>query len=108
MAMHTAITAQQIASHVQLRCAGQRIAMALPAGRLYVPCRQSRLLPGLRAAVSLLNGGRGALPAMTHHAAELVERVWDYRMPAEGLGKVGIGQARFRSEEHTSELQSLR
>jgi hypothetical protein len=32
---------------------------------------------------------------MTHHAAELVERVWDYRMPAEGLGKVGIGQARF-------------
>jgi len=43
----------------------------------------------------LLDGGRGALPAVTHHAAELVERVRDYRMPAEGLGKVGIGQARF-------------
>src|ERR1035441_3842451 len=95
MAMHTAITAQQIASHVQLRCAGHRIAMALPAGRLYVPCRQSRLLPGLRAAVSLLNGGRGSLPEVTHHAADLLEHWWDYRMSAEALGKVGIGQARF-------------
>src|SRR5208282_3095374 len=95
MAMHTAITAQQIASHVQLRCTGQRIAMALPAGRLYVPCRQDRLLPGLRAAVGLLDGGRRALPAVTHHAAELVKRVRDYRMPAERLRKVGIGQARF-------------
>ena len=69
--------------------------MALPAGRLYVPCRQNRLLPGQRAAVGFLDGGRRALSAVTHHAAELVERVRDYRMPAEGLGNVDIGEAGF-------------
>ena len=69
--------------------------MALPAGRLDVSCRQDRLLPGLRTAVSLFNGGRRALPTVTHYAAELVKRVRDYRMPAKRLGKVGIGQARF-------------
>lgn len=69
--------------------------MALPAGRLDVPCRQDRLLPGLRAAVGFFDAGRRALPAVTHHAAELVKRVRDYRMPAERLGNVGIGQARF-------------
>ena len=69
--------------------------MALPAGRLDVPRRQDRLLPGLRAAVGLFDGGRRALPTVTHYAAELVQRVRDYGMPTKRLGKVGIGQARF-------------
>jgi hypothetical protein len=47
--------------------------------------------------VSLLDGGRGALPTVTHHAAELVERVRDYRMPTERLGadigKTGLFQS---------------
>ena len=68
--------------------------MALSAGRLDVPCRQDRLLPGQRAAVGFLNGGRRALPTVTHHAAELVKRVRDYRMLAERLG-ADIGKTRF-------------
>ena len=68
--------------------------MALPAGRLDIPRRQNWLLPGQRAAVSFLDGGRSALPAVTHHAAELVRGVRDYRMPAERL-RADIGKAGF-------------
>ena len=69
--------------------------MALPARRLDVACRQDRLLPGQRAAVRFLDGGRGALPTVAHHATELVKGMRNYRMAAERLGNVGIGQARF-------------
>ena len=68
--------------------------MALPAGRLDVACRQDRLLPRQRAAVGFLDGGRRALPTMTHDAAELVERVRNNRMLAERLG-ADIGKTRF-------------
>src|ERR1019366_1081073 len=71
--------------------------MALPAGRLDVPRRQDRLLPGQRAAMGFLDCGRRALPTVTHHAAELVKRVRDYRMHAERLcadiGKTGFFQS---------------
>ena len=60
--------------------------MTLSAGRLDVACRQDRLLPGQRAAVGFFDGGRRALSTVTHHAAELVKRVRDYRMHAERLG----------------------
>ena len=68
--------------------------MALPAGRLDVACRQDGLLPGQRTAVRFLDGGRGALPTVAHHAAKLVKRVRDYRMPAERLG-ADIGKTGF-------------
>ena|ERR1035441_80493 len=68
--------------------------MALPAGRLDVPCRQDRLLPGLSAAMGFLDGGSRALPPMTHHATELVSCVRDYRMPAERLC-ADIGKTSF-------------
>lgn len=71
--------------------------MALPAGGLNIPRRQDRLLPRRRAAMRLLDGGRGALPTVTHHAAELVKRVRDYRMLAKRLcadvGKTGFFQS---------------
>lgn len=68
--------------------------MALPAGRLDVPRRQDRLLPRQRAAVGFLDGGRRALPTVTHDAAELVERVRNNRMLAKRLG-TDIGKTRF-------------
>ena len=71
--------------------------MTLAARRLHVPRRQKRLLPGQRAAVGFLDGSRSALPTVTHHAAELVKRVRDYRMPAKRLcadiGKTGFFQS---------------
>ena len=95
--VHAAISSQQITSQVQLRCAGERSAMALSAGRLDVACRQDRLLPGQRAAVGFFDGGRRALPTVAHHAAELVKRVRNRRMPAERLcgdiGKTGLFQS---------------
>ena len=68
--------------------------MALSAGRLDVPRRQKRLLPGQRAAVGFLDGGGGALSTVTHYASELVGRVRDRRMRAKRLS-VDIGKAGF-------------
>src|SRR5208282_911454 len=68
--------------------------MALSAGRLDVACRQDRLLPGQRAEMGFLARGRWTLPAVAHHAAELVKRVRDYRMLAERLC-ADVGQTRF-------------
>ena len=59
--------------------------MALSARRLDISCGQDRLLPGERAAVGFLDCGRGALSAVTHHTAELVERMRDHRMATERL-----------------------
>src|ERR1700690_3821385 len=71
--------------------------MALPAGRLNIARRQNRLLPGQRAAMSLLDGGRSALPTVAHDAAELVRCVRDHGMAAERLcadvGKAGLFQS---------------
>ncbi len=69
-------------------------AMALPARRLDIARRQNWLLPGQRAAVRFFDGGRRALPAMTHHTAELVRGVRNHRVPAEWLG-ADIGQTGF-------------
>src|SRR5271157_5346324 len=85
--------------------------MALPAGRLDIPRRQDRLLPGQRAAMGFLDDGRRALPTVTHHAAELVKRVRDYRMPAKRLcadiGKTGFLQSDVAGGAaiHDSELR---
>src|SRR5260370_10701616 len=68
--------------------------MTLPAGRLDIACRQDRLLPGQRAAVGFFDGGRRPLSTVTHHAAELVKRVRDYRMHTERLG-ADIGETGF-------------
>src|SRR5437588_4798293 len=92
--MHASISPQQIAPYVQLRCAGQRSAMALPAGGLHIPRQQNGLLPGQRAAVGFLDSGRSTLPSVTHYAAELVRRVRDHRMPAERLS-ANVGEAGF-------------
>ena len=85
--------------------------MTLPARRLDVPRRQDRLLPRQRAAVGFLDGGRRALPAVTHHAAKLVERVRHYRMPPKRLG-ADIGETGFFQPDvaggaaiHDSELR---
>jgi hypothetical protein len=47
--------------------------------------------------MSFLDGGRCALPAVTHHAAELVRGVRNYRMPTKRLrtdvGKTGFFQS---------------
>ena len=47
--------------------------------------------------MGFLDGGRRTLSTVTHHAAELVKRVRDYRMPAERLcadiGKTGFFQS---------------
>src|ERR1019366_1145421 len=71
--------------------------MALSARGLDIARRKNGLLPGQRAAVGLLDCGRRALPAVTHRATELVERVRDYRMATEGLsadiGKTGFFQS---------------
>jgi hypothetical protein len=83
--------ASRLRPEVELRRAGQRSAMALSAGRLDVARRQDRLLPCQRAAVGFLDRGCRALPAVTHHAAELIERVWDYRDVANGCD-ADIGQ----------------
>src|ERR1039458_6000222 len=85
--------------------------MALAARRLDIACRQDWLLPGERAAVGFLDGGRRSLPAVTHHAAELVERVRDYRMLTERLGadvgKTGFFQSNVAGGTaiHDSELR---
>src|ERR1700680_4849375 len=85
--------------------------MTLPAGRLHIPRRQKWLLPGQRAAMRFLDGGRRALPTVTHHAAELVGGVRDYRVPAERLcadiGKTGFFQSDVASSTaiHDSELR---
>src|SRR5271157_2525461 len=68
--------------------------MALPARRLHVARGQNRLLPRQRAAVSFLDRGRGALPAVAHHTAELIERMRNRRMASKWLG-ADIGQTRF-------------
>src|SRR5579863_10211407 len=75
--------------------------MALSAGRLDKARRQNWLLPGKSAAVSLFHGGSSTLSAMTHHAAKLVRRMWDYRMAAERL-RADIGKARFFQSHVTS------
>ena len=46
------------------------------------------------AAVRFFDGGRRALPTVTHHAAVLVERVRNHRMLAKRL-RTDIGQTRF-------------
>src|SRR5271165_6002659 len=68
--------------------------MALPAGRFEITRRQNRLFPCQGAAVSSLHRGRRALPAMTHRASEVAERVWNRRMRPVGLNS-HIGQRRF-------------
>ena len=85
--------------------------MALSARRLDIACRQNRLLPRQRAAVGFFDGGRWALPAVAHHAAELVKRVRNHRMLAERL-RADIGQTGFFQSDvaggaaiHDSELR---
>ena len=71
--------------------------MALPAGRLNIPRRQNWLLPSQRATVGLFDGGRSALPTVTHDAAELLRGVRNHRMAAERLrgdvAKAGLFQS---------------
>src|SRR5579863_2618748 len=83
-----------MASLVEFGRAGQRSPVALPAGRLHILRRQDWLLPGEGAAVGFLDGGGSALSAVTHHAAELIERMRNDGMPAKRLGR-NIRQAGF-------------
>src|SRR2546425_665583 len=68
--------------------------MALPTGRLDIPGRQKRLLPGQRAAMGFLDGGRSTLPTVTHYTAELIRRVRDHGMPPERL-RADVGETGF-------------
>src|SRR5208283_4561740 len=68
--------------------------MALSAGRLDIPCRQDRLLPCQRTPVGFFDSGRRALPTVTHHAAVLIQRMWNRRVLAERL-RADVRKARF-------------
>src|SRR5712692_9444602 len=85
--------------------------MALSTGRFNVARGQNRLLPRQRAAVGLLDYCRGALSAVAHHAAKLINGVRDHGMTAEGLG-ADVHETRFlqsnmarRAAIHHSELR---
>ena len=71
--------------------------MTLSAARLDVASGKDRLFPGQRAAVRLFDGGCRSLPAMAHHAPELLRGVRNHGMLAIGLqadvGKTGFFQA---------------
>jgi hypothetical protein len=71
--------------------------VALAAAGLNVSRGQNRFLAGPLAVVRLGNRSGSALPAMADDATESVERMWNYRVFAEGLpiyvGKTGLVQS---------------
>ena len=94
VAVRAAVAGDELSPLVKERGSGLVFQMALAAAGFDVLCRQQRLFPLLGTAMRLLYGGRSTLSAMAGRAAELRQRVRNYRMLAKCY-RADIRKARF-------------
>ena len=100
VAVHAPVATQEIAAEVQLRCARQGSAMALPAGSFEIACGKNRFFPCASGVVRFRNFCGRTLSAMADYAAPVFDVVSYRRMGAKRFGDRSVAQEAFLADSH--------